>query len=223
MKKKRYLSNGEGVTLTEILVVVAIISLLSVLVTGYLRTQVFKGNDARRKADLNRIGIALEEYEKDNGCYPLPNLVVCNPGIGLQPYLDKIPCDPINKSTYLYEHQDSSCPKWYRIYSNLENENDKNYTANIGPNSSFSYYQESANAPAIVLSSPAPIPSQGAPTPTPSGTAIPSVEYFGCFNGVCDPISWDPTRPGPICDPSFQNSSCYGQCVNPLNECQIWN
>ena len=90
-------------TLTEILVVVAIISLLSVLVTGYLRTQVFKGNDARRKADLNRIGIALEEYEKDNGCYPLPNLVVCNPGIGLQPYLDKIPCDPETGEDYVYD------------------------------------------------------------------------------------------------------------------------
>jgi prepilin-type N-terminal cleavage/methylation domain-containing protein len=205
----------KGMTLTELLIVVSIIAFLSILVTGFLRTQVFKGNDAKRKTDLNRISIALEEYEKDNDCYPLPDLVVCNPGIGLRSYLDKIPCDPINNSSYLYEYEDSTCPKWYRIYTNLENENDNDYLADIGPNSSFSYYVDSPNAPAIIVPESTPSPTQG--------NEIPSVDYYGCFSGVPTQINWDPTRPGPECDPNYQNPNCYGQCVNPLNECISWN
>ena len=65
MKIKKYLFLQTGMTLIEVMIVVAIIAFLAVLVTGYLRSQVFKGNDARRKADMKRIGIAMEEYEKD--------------------------------------------------------------------------------------------------------------------------------------------------------------
>lgn len=213
MKIKKYLFSQSGMTLTEVMIVVAIIAFLAVLVTGYLRSQVYKGNDARRKTDLNRIGIALEEYEKDHDCYPLPDLVVCNPGIGLRPYLDKVPCDPIDDTTYLYEHEDSVCPKWYRIYSDLENENDNDYMASIGPNSAFSYYVGSPNAPVITRS---------APSPT-QGGEIPPVSYYGCFSGVCNPISWDPTIPGPECQPSFQTLGCYGRCHDefgdPINPC----
>ena len=218
MKNKKYLSLKTGMTLTEILVVVSIIAFISVLVTSYLRSQIFKGNDARRKTDLSRIGIAFEEYEKDNDCYHLPDLVVCNPGTGLRPYLDKIPCDPINGSTYMYEHEDSICPRWYRIYSSLENESDNDYIANIGPNSAFSYYYSSPNAPAIIVPESTPGPTQE--------SEIPPTNYYGCFNGVCEPISWDPARPGPECEPNFQNSGCYGRCIddlgNPANSCIPW-
>lgn len=227
MKIKKYLFPQTGMTLIEVMIVIAIIAFLAVLVTGFLRTQVFKGNDAKRKTDMSRIGIALEEYEKDNDCYPLPSLVVCTPGTGLRPYLDKIPCDPISEASYLYEHEDSVCPKWYRIYSNLENENDKNYIANIGPNSSFNYYVGSANAPAIVVPSSAPSPSQGVSTPTPGGGILP-VSYYGCLSGVCTQINWDPTRPGPECDPNYQDSNCYGECTDgvtglPTHSCIPWN
>ncbi|EKE05841.1 MAG: hypothetical protein ACD_19C00176G0063 [uncultured bacterium] len=187
-------------TLTELLIVIGIIGLLGVLITAYLRSQVFKANDARRKAEIKRIGIAVEEYEKDNDCYP--TTVTCTANTSLRPYLDSIPCDPVSKSPYYYEHDGTSCPKWYRLYADLENEKDNDYQAGIGLDSAYSYYQSSPNAPALEL------------TPPVGGDA-----FYGCFSGVCTPIS------GPEACPNYNVSNrddCYGNCgtpSSPSNEC----
>lgn len=201
MLKRRF--NKRGLTLVELMIVVGIIAFLTLIATIYLRSQSHKGNDARRKADLRRISIAVEEYEKDNNCYPLSTLMTCNPGNSLDPYLNKIPCDPVSNSSYVYEHEDSACPKWYRIYAKLDVTNDPDYVANIGPNSSYSYYYASPNAPAVT-----------------GGTQS---NYYGCVAGACVPIGWDNSRPGPACDPNFQNSSCYDQCGSPANNCVSWH
>jgi prepilin-type N-terminal cleavage/methylation domain-containing protein len=200
------MNNKNGFTLTELMIVVSIIAFLGILVTGYLRSQVFKGNDAKRKAEIKRIGIAVEEYEKDNNCYPLSSIVNCTNDDGLQPYLNKIPCDPTTQASYFYEHEDSICPRWYRIYSALENDQDIDYQAGIGPNSAFTYVLESNNAPAMIT----------------GGGGSPS-NYYGCISGICTSIGWNASRPGPSCDPNFQNLTCYGQCGNPSLECQTWN
>lgn len=140
----------EGVTLVELLVVVAVISMLAVISVSFLRPQLFKGTDAKRKSDLRRIQVALEEYEKDKDCYPPPALVTCNPGDGLTPYLSKIPCDPKTKSDYFYETDGSSCSLWYRIYSNLENLQDPDIgkvgcDSGCGPG--YNFFLGSPNAP----------------------------------------------------------------------------
>lgn len=192
----------KGVTLTEILIVIGIIAFLVVLVMAYFRNQVFKGNDAKRKADIHKIQVAIEEYEKDHNCYPLPQLVICNPGDGLQPYLEKIPCDPVTGASYFYEYENSPCPKWYRIYADLENEHDQSVIPDIGPGSAFNYFVSSPNAPDGYYAEP-------------SG-------FYGCISGACVSIKWDPLRPGPECDPNYQNSTCYGQCSNPNAECRSW-
>lgn len=206
-----------GLTLTELLIVISIIAFLAILIVAYLRSQVFKGNDARRKADLKRIGVAVEEYEKDKNCYPLPSLLTCNPGKGLLPYLNKIPCDPVTDATYLYDYEDSVCPRWYRIYGKLENEQDPDGILGIGPNSAYNFEYSSPNAPEIVSSGVLP---SGAPAAT--GSPVIVDNFYGCVSGACVAISWDPTRPGPICDPNYQNSTCYGQCANPDFECKSW-
>lgn len=192
----------KGFTLTELLIVVSIIAFLTVLIAVYLRTQIFKANDAKRKTDLNRIGIALEEYEKDNDCYPLPNLVVCEPNSGgLMPYLNNIPCDPISKTSYYYETDGNiTCPKWYRLYASLENEKDNDYLSGIGQGSFYSYYQSSPNAPTLD-----------------TGGGEEETMTWGCFSGVCR------IRQNG-CSPSFVNNSCGGSgCVdgegNHRNEC----
>ena len=101
---------NSGFTLVELVIVLAIIAILAVIALLYLRGQLFKGNDARRKGDLNRISLALEEYEKDHNCYPPTSqpgselLMECDPGTGLEPYLSKIPCDPVRLSSYYYEY-----------------------------------------------------------------------------------------------------------------------
>ncbi len=208
--------NTNGFTLVELIIVVSIISVLALIALTYFRGQIFKGNDAKRKSDINRIKVAVEEYEKDHNCYPPPQDVVCtNGGTGLKPYLDVIPCDPTTKASYLYDYQNSVCPSWYRIYTNLENKNDPSATPGIGPNSAFNFEQSSSNAPTISFSESTPPPSGG-------GGGSGETGYWGCKNQVCVPLSWDSARPGPECDPSFRSSSCYNVCSVPSNTCMPW-
>lgn len=202
-------------TLVEIIIIIAIISFLLVLSLAYFRGQIFKGNDARRKADIKRIQIATEEYEKDHNCYPLPQYLTCTPGTGLTPYLNKIPCDPTTGASYVYEIQDSGCPAWYRIYALLENKTDvdsqkQGCSGGCGPGLSYSYYASSPNAPT---------PQQGSGSTPPPGGNGSQGGFYGCKGGTCVPILWDPNRPGPECDPNYQNSTCYNQCGQPATEC----
>lgn len=212
---------SRGVTLIEIIIVVTIIVVLAVIALVYLRSQAFKGQDGRRKADIRRIQTAAEEYERDHNCYPLPSLMSCNPGTGLTPYINKIPCDPVNGGSYMYIIQDSVCPTWYKIYSKLGNSQDASIINNIGPNSAFNYVAGSANAPTDTSASPA--TNSPSSTPVPSGFSGPNSGFYGCSGGVCVPIAWDVTRPGPACDPNYQNNTCYGQCGTAQNECTPWH
>jgi len=197
--------NNLGLTLVELIIVVVILGILILIVIAYFRSQLFKGNDAKRKGDINRIKIAVEEYEKDHGCYPPPSIMNCDPGTGLRPYLDKIPCDPVTHASYFYDYQDNVCPNWYKIYGDLENNADDSLVTGIGPNGAFNYVSGSPNAPGEVSS---------------GGGEI---GFYGCVGGVCTQISWDASRPGPECDPNYQSSGCYGQCgQNGGNECVSW-
>ena len=213
LKKK---INTSGVTLVELLVVVSILVLLMTVIIWYFRNQIFKGNDAKKRGDMHKIQVAVEEYEKDNNCYPLPSLVVCDPGTGLKPYMNVIPCDPTTDASYFYDYEDSSCPSWYRLYTNLDNLADQGILGECGPDYSFNYYLSSPNAPDAECVE---IGTDGGGT---------GEDFYGCFGGACVPINWDPARPGPECDPNYGSGTCYGQCTNPdtgqpQNECQSWN
>lgn len=216
-------------TLPEVIIVVTILAILFVVLLWYLRNQVFKGNDGKRKGDIHKIQVAVEEYEKDNDCYPA-SLISCktttkdfllaNPNslLDFEAYIDKFPCDPVTKASYHYESEPgiSECASWYRIYTNLDNLSDPDIVGTCGPGYSFNYYQSSPNA--------------SDPDCTEAGTdggAGPPQDFYGCFSGTCLPINWDPARPGPECDPNYGNSTCYGQCIDPdtgapQNECQPW-
>lgn len=204
-----------GFTLTEVLIVVGIVAFLAVMILAYFRNQIFKARDAKRKADMHLIQEAVEEYEKDNDCYPDASLVICKPtGDGLRPYLAKIPCDPVSGDSYLYEPGGpTNCSKWYRMYAFLENQG----VLVLGPEGvAYDYYVSSPNAP-----TPQPI-STSAPTssPAPSG---PAGQYYACKSGVCVPISWNYITNQPECDPNwFLVPNCFGDCgtpSNPLREC----
>ena len=129
-------------TLIEALIVVAILALLATLSIMSVKNQVLKGNDAKRKADINRIKIAVEEYEKDHNCYP-QSVVCTGGGTGLQPYLNKIPCDSTTNQSYAYEPSCTSggcCPNWYRFYAKLQNTADTEITPSIGPGNQYNFY-----------------------------------------------------------------------------------
>lgn len=208
--------NKKGFTLTELLIVVSILVFLILVSIVSYRKQLIKGLDARRKADLNRIRTAVEEYEKDHDCYPPRGIIEnCKPGEGLRPYLDKIPCDPITDDYYRFEIENSDCPSWYILYANLENLNDKtvqelNCLSGCGPENSYNYYVSSYNAPS---------PVSGEASTEPTQTPFPyEQDLYGCFSGVCQKI-----LTFPACHPNYQSSNCYGSCTTklglPINEC----
>ncbi|OGM30232.1 hypothetical protein A2630_03345 [Candidatus Woesebacteria bacterium RIFCSPHIGHO2_01_FULL_44_10] len=117
-------SRLKGVTLIEILIVATIIAFLAMIALIFTgRTQIFKGRDARRKGDIKKIQVALEEFNSDANCYPAASVVTCG-GNGLSPYMEKITCDPLTRTSYLYEPESSSCPRWYTITAQLENEDE---------------------------------------------------------------------------------------------------
>lgn len=135
------MENKRGFTLTELLVVVSLISFLAILVTSYFRGQIFKANDAKRKSNLARISEALEEYEKDFNCYPAT-------ATNLQPYLSDVPKDPTFKTDYGYERDTSTaCAKWFKLYSKLQNTKDPKYQLGIGPGSIYNFTLASPNSP----------------------------------------------------------------------------
>jgi len=215
--------NTSGMTLIEIIVVVSILILLMAIAIWYFRNQMLKGNDAKRKGDIHRIQVAAEEYEKDNNCYPLPSLVVCD-SEGLAPYMSIVPCDPMTNASYYYEHKDSDCPSWYRIYTNLDNLSDIDIVGACGPDYSFNYFLSSPNAPDPECTE----IDDGDENGENGENGDTGEDFYGCFAGACQPINWDSSRPGPECDPNYGSGTCYNQCINPdtgqpQNECQTWN
>lgn len=209
-------------SLIELLIVVAVITILAIMALFTVRQQLAKARDARRKADMHKIQAAVEEYEKDHDCYPPADLVVCRPtDTGLVPYLARIPCDPVTDDSYAYEPSGPVCASWYRLFGVLENLGDPDLKPNIGPGGLYNFYRASPNAPAPT-GSVVPTGTPGATSgPTPPPSLAPD-NFYGCKNGVCVPILWDYSRPGPECDPNYQNPNCYSFCGPPANECQPW-
>ncbi|OPZ89673.1 MAG: Bacterial type II secretion system protein G [Firmicutes bacterium ADurb.Bin419] len=129
------MNKKKGFSLTELLVVMAIIAIMVAMFTGAINplAQINKANDSRRKKDLNRIKIAFEDYYNDNNCYPTQDLIDeltnasnCGDDEMFSPWLRNWPCDPVSKEPYriVIEESTDDCPDWFKIYANLENRND---------------------------------------------------------------------------------------------------
>src|SRR5574340_1311498 len=60
-------------TLLELTIVIALIAILAVILILLLNPwqQIGRGNDAKRKHDLDVLKKVLEDYYNDKGCYPL--------------------------------------------------------------------------------------------------------------------------------------------------------
>lgn len=214
-----------GFTLIELLIVIAIIAILVIIAIWAITINLAKARDGKRKADLDRLKIAFEDYYGDNQVYP-PDTVITNCGSNsLAPYLNSIPCDPRTKRPYCYVYDADNNAQNYRIYSSLEYENDpiiselqcdeeatycgyENECSAWG--SKFNYGVSSANVMvknqnvgSIVTSTPTPSPS---PTLGPLPSTIPGIY---------------------ACDPGTPNSTCnnYDSLQNALDSgCPVtWN
>jgi prepilin-type N-terminal cleavage/methylation domain-containing protein len=107
---------GAGFTLVELLVVISIIGILSSLATASVNIARKKARDAKRKADISQVQLALYLYYDDNSKFPeadmLPENAIENWQDILAPNLDSTitgklymlrpPVDPLNISPYFY-------------------------------------------------------------------------------------------------------------------------
>src|SRR3989338_132233 len=106
------LRKKSGFRLIELLVVVAIISLLSSIVMASLNSARAKARDAQRKENLHQLDTALRMYYLDNNDFPRCGVyggggwtvrsteAAWNACMAptLQPYLSAMPVDPVNGS-----------------------------------------------------------------------------------------------------------------------------
>ncbi len=133
-------------TLLEIVIIITLIALIVVAAFVLLNPlgQIQKTFDGKRKTELAQLRKVLEEWYNDKNCYPRPDQICYNapqaiPGgtyfcqicgnestsPSFSPYLTKILCDPEHPTKkYLYQVDNVNCPRWYKIYTKLNNKKD---------------------------------------------------------------------------------------------------
>lgn len=113
----------------ELLVACSVIAVLMVATFWAYKTQIIKGRDGKRKADLKKIQTVFEDYLNDRRFYPAVSEVSNTPPIicnkTFPPYIPNLPCDPLNSSSYHYYYLPDATRRSYKIYAKLENENDQ--------------------------------------------------------------------------------------------------
>jgi len=231
------LKRKNGFTLIESLAVVAILAILMTMSIFTFMTQLTKGRDAKRKADLEKLRTVLEDYLNDESCYP-PSLVCRS---DFSPYLTQVPCDPLGNISYFYSYDDaSSCKSWYKIYAKLENINDPIITevgcrestecprGGCGPGCNYNYWISSPNMaevgrlpgenwPAIPTSGPTspPLPTNTPPivsTPTPGGPIPTSTSA-----PTATPVPITTPSPSPTAGPIGDRWGCFSGSCQPLS------
>ncbi len=128
-----------GFTLIELLVVMAIIAILAMIISNSFVNSQIRSRDSLRKSELKSLAGALEMYYADNGVFPSAagvgstaiNSLISSGGEfadNTNPnnkiiYMKKVPSEE-RMEQILYET--SSNKKAFRLYSNLENDEDGN-------------------------------------------------------------------------------------------------
>lgn len=122
--------NKKGFTLLELLIAIIILGILTAMISGNFFTSLKKGRDARRKADLEQIGRAVEMFYEDKRGYPTPtagfpfNNKFCETGTCASSekiYMQKVANDPMSNNSYAY----LSDGTYYRLFACIENSQDQ--------------------------------------------------------------------------------------------------
>jgi len=232
-------ARNKGFSLIELLIVVTIVGMLSLLAVWAFHLQVLKGRDARRKADLAKLQMTLEDYLNDNDCYPAS--LECNQDF--LPYLSSVPCDPVNSRANIYYYsvsQGGTCKRWYKIFTNLENKSDpviEKIGCTLETCGPFNYVVSSPNMEVLVqqlgeiyppsppgVPLPTSTPGGGVPTSGPTLTPTPTIPYcagswFGCKEqgGYCNIL--EKYQEGAVCDDPTCNKCEPVKCRKPFPAC----
>lgn len=99
-----------GFTLIELLTVIAIIGILTTVVSVNVSSSRRQARDARRKTDLKTIQTAVELYTNAQGQPPQATTWLSSTGTtgwipNLDSYLSSVPQDPLNNATYYYRYK----------------------------------------------------------------------------------------------------------------------
>lgn len=239
---RRFLKPLRAFSLIEILIVITITGFLSTYMLFTVVNKLELGRDAKRKIDIERIDGGLNEFYETSGCYP-QSLENCNESlsIGTNIFINSIPCDIKTNQPYFYETEVSFCPQWFRLYTLLENNDDRsikytNCVEGCGPNCQYNYGISSSNttlefcgleATPLIPSLITPLPSDvQSPTSadTTTTTPTPTIELqFACApgggqTGRCmlydDPVESE-------CPEVYPNDpNCEFQCYLKTNRCK---
>ncbi len=210
------INKNSGLSLVEVLIVVAILTILMIMALTMLPKQMQKARDATRKSDLQKIKRAFEHYYNDNGCYPASDVLENCGGKSpvkhsLSPYLQDIPCDPSDGSYYLYAPYDkqggSNTCDGYRVWTKLEEDDDPEIS-NLNCDGSygcgaFEYFEDTLGETAYEYDYGV---SEGVPVATSNNDYIYDTGY--CCAGVCN--AW--TRGSGSCNDGPYRT--YDDCVN---------
>lgn len=117
MRKGLVLSNVEGFTLIEILVVLGIIGLLAVFLVPNLMGARDRAKETAVKSVVHTVQLAVEAYEMENGTYPMEKSIALEPFCKnyLIPggYMAKVPNNPF--TGHEYKDSDSAGKIIYRF------------------------------------------------------------------------------------------------------------
>lgn len=117
-----------GFTLIELMIVIAIIGILTGLVTVNLADARERARDVQRKTDLKALQQALELYKNDKLPQTYPATATWQTDLVEGGYIKEIPADPSTASSwpeYAYA-RDASNPLSFSLIACLENSADPN-------------------------------------------------------------------------------------------------
>lgn len=115
-----------GFTLTELLVVIFIIGILTAVVVVATTSARAKGNDAKRKTDIDTVAQALEIYYAQNKTYPAGDYLSLQSLVSS--YISSLPTDPKNSELYVYNYYPAIKQKRFVLDAKLQGTNENAIT-----------------------------------------------------------------------------------------------
>lgn len=224
----------KGLTLVEIVVVVAIVGALLALTLIYINplAQVEKINDATRKRDLQQIKTALDTYYNDHGCYPTNLPFGSSWSENGAVYMREVPQDPDCEvgdpsRCYVYKYS-GTCPQWNVLFAKLTKDpvvgacqlksptcvpsdfSSSSWSCVASGNTDCTHLTSSAlssGSDSDGSQGPGPV---NTPTPTPTITCVRSYSCTG-QPAHCNIVT---EGTGQYCDPSYyDNRPCNNVCL----------